>query len=166
MFKVNETVMYGRSGACTIKDIQKENFSGAEREYYILTPIYESHSTVYVPVDNAHTKLKKLLSKQEIADIISEAAKFDEQWIDDNKLRREKAGVTVKSSNYVQIIRLIKLYRAKKAEFEENHKKFFIVDDKVLQEAENLLFQEFSIVLDIEKNDFFALISGKKKIAE
>lgn len=165
MFKVNDTVMYGRNGACKVKDIQRESFGGAEKEYYILTPVYESNSTVYVPVEGAEVKLKKLLSKSEIDSVIGEASAKKSVWIEDSRRRREAASAVIKSGNHADVISLVKLYHAKKEEFEAANKKFFVADDRNLQEAESLLFQEFSIVLNIEKKDIFPLIEGKLKVS-
>lgn len=166
MFKINDTVMYGRNGACKIKDIQREKFGDAEKEYYIMTPIYESNSTVYVPVDGAEGKLKKLLSKSEIASAINDAARQEAVWIEDSRRRREAASAVLKSGSHADVIALVKLYHAKKDEFEAVNKKFFVADDRALQEAESLLYQEFSVVLNIEKKDVFPLVSGKIDIDE
>ncbi len=164
MFKVNDTVMYARNGACKITNIRCESFDGTEKEYYFLSPIYDSKSTVYVPVEGAEKKLKKLLSKQEIAAAIDEAATQSLNWIDDSRRRREKANDIIKSGSHTDIIRLIKLYHTKKEELDAEHKKFFVADDRALQEAESLLLQEFSIVLNIEKSDIIPLIEGKLDI--
>lgn len=161
MFNIGDTVMYGRSGACVIKSVKDENFSGEVRRYYVLSPVYEQNSTVYVPMDIASEKLKKILSEEEIRNVISLAAREDAEWIEDNKLRRENASSVIRSCDHILIIRLIKLYRAKKAEFEAMHRKFFVADDKALADAEKLLFREFSITLDIQEKDVFPLICGK-----
>ena len=126
MFSINDTVMYGRNGACTVKDIRVENFSGSEREYYILTPESEPNSTVYVPVDSAHIKLKRLVTKEEIADILRDGRRDAMAWQEDNRLRRESSAQIIKSCDHRRLVALIRLYRTKKKDFEDNNKKFFL----------------------------------------
>lgn len=165
MFNVNDKVMYLRNGVCTIKDIRTENFSGSDREYYIITPEKEPSSTVYVPMEKADEKFKRLLSREEICDIIEKSRDNKAEWIEDNKQRREKSLSVINSGNHGELILLIKLYRAKKSEFEQQHKKFFIADEKILCEAESILYQEFSAVLNIPKEEVFSFINDDLRLA-
>ena len=78
MLKVGEKVLYGAAGACTITEICKKRFGDAEeREYYVLVPIHDSRSTLYVPLDNEklRAKMKKLLSAEEIEALIDSMPK-------------------------------------------------------------------------------------------
>ena len=53
MFKVNDYVMYGMTGACKVIDIKKEKFMNNEqKECYVLSPIYSKNMTIKIPVDN------------------------------------------------------------------------------------------------------------------
>ena len=54
MFKVGTYVSYRSEGVCVISDIRMEAFNalGKSEEFYILAPIKDMNSVLYVPVNN------------------------------------------------------------------------------------------------------------------
>lgn len=62
--------MYGNSGVCQIIDIRPEKFGEKEILYYILKPADNDKSTIYCPVDNNKIQMRKLLTIEEIHDIL------------------------------------------------------------------------------------------------
>ena len=51
-YPINDTVFYGSEGVCRIVDIVKRRFQGQTEEYYVLQPVYNENSTIYVPIRN------------------------------------------------------------------------------------------------------------------
>ena len=66
MYKIGDTVLYGREGVCKIKDIVTRKLNNIDKQYYFLTPL-DDHITILVPTDNeeALSKMRKVLSKKD-----------------------------------------------------------------------------------------------------
>ncbi len=161
MFCVNETVMYGNSGVCTIVDIRPEKFGAEEVLYYILKPVYHERSTIYCPVDNEKIKIRKLLSKQEVYDLIQLMPDAETQWIDNEQQRKLQFNNLLKSGSHEDLVRLIKTIYLNRDEKAKTGKKFHAADERVMKEAESLLYEELAHVLHIEPDDVVAFIAGQ-----
>ena len=72
MFQKDDMVRYGAHGVCKVEDITEKNFNGEAIRYYVLRPIYNDTSTIYVPIHNhALTQnMRKVLSKEELQSLI------------------------------------------------------------------------------------------------
>lgn len=89
-YQPNDFVSYGSSGVCRIVSCVSRSFDGIHEElYYQLTPVSENHSTYYVPVDRASERLRPLLSREEIYQLIDNINTSETQeWCSDNRERR------------------------------------------------------------------------------
>lgn len=96
MFNVHDIVMYGNLGVCRIADICPKKFDGKEILYYVLKPLSDEGSTIYYPVDSNRIKLRRLLSKEEIYDLIKAMPEADMDWIDNDQLRQERFTAVLK----------------------------------------------------------------------
>ena len=72
MYKIGDTVLYGRVCVCKIKDIVTRKLNNIDKQYYFLTPL-DDHITILVPTDNeeALSKMRKVLSKKDIYELIN-----------------------------------------------------------------------------------------------
>ena len=91
MLELNSYVIYGDNGVCLVADKRKEKFAGVIREYYILKPQGNEGSTLFVPADNEEiiSKMRSILSKEQILDIIHSLPGEKLEWEEDNKVRGE-----------------------------------------------------------------------------
>ena len=71
-FTIGDKVTYGIHGLCELTDIKEMLFAGKVEKYYVLTPISDNRSTVFVPCDNGIlvARMKRLLRKSEILTLI------------------------------------------------------------------------------------------------
>lgn len=168
MYKVNEMVLYGNEGVCQIKDITKRSFKGKEVEYYVLKPVFVQGSTVYVPVDNPelNAKMKKILSAEEIIDLIHNMPNQQLPWIENDNLRKEKYREILKNGDRQELIQLIRTLYLHQQELKKAGKKFHATDEKILNEAEKILHHEFAYVLDIKLEEVVPFISKEINIEE
>ncbi len=161
MLKVGERVLYGAAGACTITEICKRQFGDAgEREYYVLVPIHDGRSTLYVPVDNEalRAKMKKLLSAEEIEALIDSMPQEEPAWIEDEKQRQEQFKATLKNGDRREIMGMTKaLYNHRKYMMSMG-RKLHSCDEKVFREAEKLLCDEFAVVLGMKPAEVMPFI--------
>ena len=61
MFEIGNYVVKPGSGICQIKDILHPDFSGTDKKrlYYLLIPLENKNSKLYVPTDTAQQTLRK-----------------------------------------------------------------------------------------------------------
>ena len=46
MININDTILYGSEGVCTVVDIVERDFGGKAMQYYVLKPVYNNSSTI------------------------------------------------------------------------------------------------------------------------
>ena len=161
MFNINDTIMYGSQGVCRILDIREESFGGEPKLYYVLAPVYDSNSTIYCPVDSDKITLRQLLTLPEIYDLIQLMPDTETSWIDNDQERKEKFGTIVKQGDHQQLIRMIKaLYFNRQAKTEAGRKPHAI-DERLMKEAEHILYSEFAHVLQIQPEEVLPFILGQ-----
>ena len=166
MLKVGEKVMYGAAGACTVTETVMRRFGETqkEREYYVLTPVRDGRTTLYVPVDNMalQAKMRRLLSPEELKELVRSLPEEDAPWIADEKIRQEKYKDTLKNGNRRELIAMTRtLYRHRK-QVKAMGRRLHVTDERLFQEAEKLLCDEFAVVLGMEPRQVIAFLFEKK----
>lgn len=161
MFRVNDTVMYGNLGVCRIADVCPQTFDQGEKLYYILKPVYDENSTIYCPVDSDKIRIRKLLSAKEIHELIQIMPDMETEWIENDLARKERFTEILKSGDHQQLITLIKALYFNRQEKSRTGKKFHLSDEKIMHEAENILYGEFAHVLNIQQEEVLPFIMGE-----
>ena len=166
MFCVNDTVFYGPQGVCKITEIKKITLCGKSEEYYILKPVYQSRSTFYIPLANQELteKMHKVLSKDEIEELIDAMPQEDTLWIEDDAVRKEMYNKIIASGNRRKIAGIIKTLYLEQAKRQEEGKRLKQKDEQILARAEELLYHEFALVLDISPEQVVPLLQKKMDI--
>lgn len=155
MFKVNEIILYGIEGVCKVKEITSRKFGGQVDDYYILEPIYSNNSTLYVPINNKNltSRMRHVLSTDKVHHLIKDTIDMGDIWIDNDKLRQSQYKEIISRGDYLEIMNVIKtLHSHKKYKIAEG-KKFHKADQDLLSSAQNILYNEFAHVLEIEPNE-------------
>ena len=160
MFSNNDIVLYGTEGVCRVSSTVEKNFAGRIVKYYVLKPIYKENSTVFIPTDNELllSKVRQILSEDEVNDIIQSMPDESPMWIDDNNARKAKYKEIILSGNPRELVRLIKALYLHQQEQQLNGKKFHIADERLLKDAEKLLYDEFAVALKITPQQVLPLI--------
>ena len=165
MFQVNDMVLYGTNGVCRVVDIDERDCGGRMGEYYILKPIYASNSTVFVPVNNEKltSKMRYVLTKEEIDAKIRAIPEVQEEWMDDERARKEHFKDMVSRADTFELIQLIKMLIEHREKVVARGKKLHVADERMLQEAEKMICDEFSYVLGIPKEEVPSYITNSMK---
>lgn len=151
MFNVNDTILYGTHGICKITDITEQKFNGSANKYYILQPLHNASSTIYVPMDNEKllAKMRRILSEEEIYELIKAMPDEETSWIENKNERNERFRSIMSSGNRTEIIKLIKVIYQHKEELKAIGKKLHASDEQFFKEAEKIIYDEFALVLNI-----------------
>ncbi len=159
-FNINDDILYIGTGICHIDDIRTENFGTESKEYFVMHAVNDPKSVIFVPVDSEKLTscMLKLLSPDEINDLISKAEENELEWIPDNKQRLSKFTEIIASGNRLDILLIFKSLSLMKKELEGKKKKFYATDERLLAGASKVILEEFSFVLNIDHKDVIPYI--------
>ncbi|GAA0706630.1 CarD family transcriptional regulator [Paraclostridium ghonii] len=161
MFKIDDCVMYGMTGACKVIDITNEKFiNGEDRKYYVLRPIYSDNIIIKAPVDNQNIPMRKTISKNNATSLVNNIPNMDISWIEDDKTRNKKFNAILKSGKCEELIKLVRSIHFNKEQVKSIGKKTHQVDDNVMKEAERLLNEEFAVALNISPDEVIPYITS------
>lgn len=154
MFKVNDYVVYGLTGVCQITDIRKDEYTtDNEDQYYILNPVYNNNMTIKVPVNNQNILMRSIMTKDDVLALIEAMPEIETIWIDDDRQRNASFKAALRSGKNEEWVKLVKtLYQEKEARA-LNGKKLNKMDEEIFNTAENILYQEISIALNISPDE-------------
>lgn len=154
MHKIGEYVNYGTEGVCRIEDIRAMSFGkgGEEREYYILQPIGQGRSSVFVPVDNARLtgRMRPILTRQEIEEVVQSAKARSLDWISDRKERMEQFQKIMSERDERQLLLLIGCLEEKAR---RRGRGISAAETQLLKKAENAIEQEFAFALQVSPQE-------------
>ena len=154
MFAVGDVVLHTSQGVCRVDDIRDEKFSGLIRTYYVLLPMGNNgKSTTYVPVDAPKSPIRELLSEEQIREVIHVSMNEKTDWIDNNNVRKSVFTEILRSDDMSKILSLIVCLYNRRATVLSQGKKFPVVDERIMTEAERKIHQEFSYTLSISEKD-------------
>ncbi|MBQ7045705.1 MAG: CarD family transcriptional regulator [Clostridia bacterium] len=164
MFKITDNIIYGTTGACVIDDIKTENFKGVSMQYYVIRPIYDKHSVIFAPVGKSENKMRKILSAEQVYELINSIESTDSLWIENEAERKEKFSELIKKGDRAELVALVRTLYLKREEQQKSGKKLHIADQKAMDSAEKLLYEEFAFVLDIELDQVVPFITKQIQI--
>ena len=151
MFQVGDQVLYGIHGVCRIIEMQTQTVNRKKVEYYVLEPVFQLGSRYFVPSQSqvAVSKLKPILTKLEIEELLAGDASHQNCWIDDENQRKQHYKELVISGDRAALISMLRALYLHKEQQTELGKKLHISDANFMRDAEKVIYSEFSMVLDI-----------------
>ena len=163
MFKINDMVVYGTQGVCKIIDIEEKDLTGTKKKYLVLKPLNNENSTYFAPMDNEKilARIRKLLSKKEINELIDSMPNEDANWISNENERKEKYRSIISEGKHTELIKVIKAIYFEKKQREANKKRLTASDDCFLRDAEKFLHGEFRYVLNLNENELIDYIFNR-----
>lgn len=154
MFEIGEYIVYGMNGVCRVEAVGPMNITGvdSDKEYYTLTPLYSRGSKVYIPVDNQKVVMRKVVDKTEACMLIDEMKEIAEIEEVNDKNRELAYKEAIKSCDCRQWIRVINTVLKRKEERLSQGKKMSACDERYLKSAQDNLYGEFAISLNLDKS--------------
>ena len=153
-FKINEKILYGSVGACTISEITQKTFGGQTTDYYVLVPLYKNQSTVYVPV-NSQILCEKMrrLSDPDVLEAMFDTCDKVLLWEENKYARKDIFNGILEKGSIKELFGLVMLLRNKENELKDSGKRLHITDERVLTEAKRLIEDELACVLNLPRED-------------
>lgn len=154
VFETGEYVVCGNKGVCVVEKITTLDISGVdkERKYYILKPIYQSGSTVYVPVDSPKESMRRVLKQEEARELIDAIPDIPLLTITNDKLSEQIYRECLKTGNCREWVRIIKTIYLRKQKRIQAGRKVTAVDSKYFHIAEESLCGELAVALGMSRD--------------
>ena len=155
MLKVGEMVVYAATGLCEVIDIETKKIGKISKDYYVLKPSASSTATVFIPTDNENLlkKVRRVLSKTEITELINEVKNTNPQWIEDDNDRKNKFKEIVSMGNRKDCLTVLRAIKYHQAELHDSGKRLHIADEIVMKDIIKIVCSEMAFVLNISIED-------------
>lgn len=169
-FVKGDIVAYGKNGVCSVEEIKPMSFSAGMKEslYYILKPEANPESKIFVPVENEGlvSKMRELMTKDEIDSLILDTKDREIKWDTNRRYRNENFHEILSRGVHSDMLLMIRCIIRKKNELMEIGKKLPTTDSNTLKSAEKLVQEEFSYVLNIENTEVERYIKNTLDMSE
>ena len=151
MFQKGDYIIYRNTGVCQVAEIGvPENFPITEGTlYYFLVPMRGS-GTIYIPV-NSPVFMRPVITKEQAVSLISSIPELPQISIQykDQKSLVESYKALVQTHDCSTLLQLIMCIHKKGSELTEKGKTLGKIDMQYKKQAEEMLHEELSIVLNI-----------------
>ena len=168
MFTKGSYVVYRAEGVCVISDIRAESFNALDKEtyFYILSPVKEPKSLLYVPKDNVGltSMMRPLLSAEEILALAEELCNERIELLPESRSRGAQIKDILSRGDRRELVVLLNTLVEFMDGVKQSGKKLGVTEINAYTKASKLLVEEFSIKSDIDNAEkLMAVISGKEK---
>ena len=154
VFEVGELVLYGGTGVCRVTEIIAKKFNRTEPEklYYVLTPLYQS-GTITTPVENGKVFIRPVITRDEAISLIDRIPTIEVEAYHNQNLQQLESHYKAELMRHdcLSLLRLTMSTYRKKREREDAKLKFGAVDRRYMERAEDLLFGELAVALNIDR---------------
>lgn len=155
-------VIYRSTEICRIDGFEEKSFDNVtSKNYCVLVPADGGNSKYYVPMDLAETKLRPLLTKDEIEDLINGMKGDQPDWGDTEDHRKNVFNEVLNSGDYRRIISMLHSLYLERQQRLAQGKKLLTADEKAMRSAESLIDREFAFVLGIKENEVSEYITSR-----
>lgn len=168
MYSEGEYVIYGMNGVCRVNGITTLDFKDVPKdlEYYVLFS-ENNGGKIYVPVDIGESNMRRVITKTEAEELITKMPLIEPIIVNNEKLAEEAYKKCFRCFDCTEWIRLIKYIYHRKQQRLSSGKKITATDEKYMHMAEDALYSELGIALDIPKEqvlDYILKILESKSI--
>lgn len=161
MYQVGERIVYGETGVCEVAAITERTVaSGQKKPCYTLKPLYQT-CTIYTPVDNTKVFMRPVISRDEALRLVSLIPSMQAQAYHSRVQREivEHYESALQTHECEDLIELTMSIYAKKQEAISQNRRVSAVDERFMRRAEDLLFGELAVALEIPREDVADYIS-------
>ncbi len=162
MYEIGELIIYGSEGVCRVRDIGSPDIPAInpERTYYTLNPVYRE-GVIYTPVDSP-VFMRRVISRPDAERLVEEIPSITETLCEEKNLRflAERYDQYLQTHNCTELVQLIKGLYQKKQRAASLGKKPAAVDERYMKRAEELLYGELAIVLDVSRESVLDVLKS------
>lgn len=110
MFEIGDYVLNATNGICKISEIVELDMSGDKqlKSYFLLRPVEEENDRVYIPVDNADKRIRKVITQDEALAVLDRVPEIEALAVNNEKERETRYKEAVRSCEPDSVISLLK----------------------------------------------------------
>lgn len=163
MFAVGDYVINANNGICKIEDKVQLNLPMGEKNklYYLIVPVGEKGTKIYIPVDSDKQRIRKVMNEDEALRIIDEIPGIDATWISNDKQREQTYKEAIFSCEPKRLVGILKCMYLRNRQRNAEGKKNTTIDDRYFRLAENSLYSELAFAMQKDKDEMRQLIADR-----
>ena len=153
MYQIGEQVIYGIHGVCSVAGVEEKRIDGRCVSYLILEPIHKGDSRYLVPSHNqaAMGKIRRILSEEALVALLDSDAVRNTAWIKDENQRKQEYRESIVSGDPTWLMQLVRMLYQHRQTQKASGRKIHLCDENFLRDAERLLTEEISIVMNMDQ---------------
>ncbi len=154
MFSNGEFVVYGSGEICRIEEVVERCFDGVHRNnYYKIVPEEYRNSAYYVPVESAEKEIRRILTKEEVYEIIDSIPQAESVWYSDRNERKSYFESVLRSDDFTRLVGMIKAIYEERQKRSDDGRKLIAADERAFSAAEHIFHSEIAFVLGIPESE-------------
>lgn len=163
MFEIGDYVINANNGICKIEDKVHLDLpmSDQKKLYYLIVPIREKNTKLYIPVDSDKQRIRRAMDEQQALRVIDEIPQIKAAWISNDKQREQKYKEAIFSCEPQQLIGILKCMHQRNQQRNAEGKKNTTIDDRYYKLAENNLYSELAFAMHKEKDEMRQMITER-----
>ena len=154
--------MHDTSGVCQITDISEMALQGkgSEKLYYLMSPIFQTSSRIFTPVDQAQ-RIRNVSSRADMEQLIDHVPDLEIVEEENNKVRTELFRDMMNQFDPTVLATVVKTVYIRKQRRIAAGKKVMSSDEKVMAVAGKKLFEEMAFALQEERSHVEEMFFGR-----
>lgn len=160
MYEKGDYIFHENNGVCRVEEISEiaMNGRGSEKLYYTLLPNLEKKSVVYTLVESPKSKVRDIMSKEEIELLLGTIPDIEVNWESNDKIRIQYYKDSLASADPKKLLAVLKtVYFGNQMRLKAG-KKILTADDRYYQIAGKKLFDEISFVFELDMKEAEKLV--------
>ena len=154
-YQINDTVFYGTNGVCRISALEQLSFNADPDDYYILRPVYNTSSTIFVPLGNPTLcgRIRPIMTEEQMTLLFRRMTEEEPDWIEDNNQRRAVYSEILQSAEPEKVLAVLRSLHSRSETLRQKKKRLHISDEKLFPDADRMLHEEIAYVAGIPMNE-------------
>lgn len=163
MFEIGDYVINANNGICRIEDKVHLNLPMSDKKklYYLIVPIKEKSTKLYIPVDSEKQRIRKAMDEAQALEVIDGIQDIEAVWIENDKQREQIYKEAIFSCEPKQLVGILKCMYLRNWQRNAEGKKNTTIDERYFKVAENNLYSELAFAMNKDKDEMRRLITDK-----
>lgn len=147
MYKLGDKVIHRQEGACQIqKFINMKNGRNEDKEYFLLVPLLNSRSFIYISVDADNQKnIRPIIKQDDLRTVEKEIEDNPLEWIDNSKHRFDVLRKCINNFNFKEVALVLESLKT-----HNDLKRLNNRDGELFLKAKKLIFSEIAALLNVD----------------
>ncbi len=163
MLNLKEKVVYGTTGVCVVDSIEEKKIGKEVKQYYVLKPVSQATSTVFVPADSEKllAKVHPILTEEELNACVDSISSEQDVWVENDADRRVFFSEVISSGDRKKCLLMMRSLYNRRLHLSSIGRRLHISDERAFKEVQRLIFDEFSVVLCLKRDEVDSYLKEK-----